>query len=336
MRILVIKFSSIGDIILTTSPLTTLRRQFPEAQIDFFTLNEYSSILEGHPHLNQILVLDRSAGYLELKKVGRHLNDLKYDLVLDLHNSIRSRIIRRRIINTEKRTLIKPRWNRFKLFQFHLNHFPDQFSQLQLLHTPLKDMLDSSYNYPETSLFLSKTEKQVAFSQLKLLNVAKEYVVIVPGAAWRQKTWSIKGYSKIVDSLEEKNISTVMLGTSSDLICKQLAQLNSKIINLQGKTNVRESLAIISQANLVIGGDTGFVHGAEALKIPVIMIMGPTTIETGGGVNLSISKNIEVNDLWCRPCSQNGSKRCYRNEQYCMSTISSSQVFSAVQKVFSK
>ncbi len=202
MRILVIKFSSIGDIILTTSPLTTLRRQFPEAQIDFFTLNEYSSILEGHPHLNQILVLDRSAGYSELKKVGRHLNDLKYDLVLDLHNSIRSRIIRRRIINTEKRILMKPRWNRFKLFQFHLNHFPDQFSQLQLLHTPLKDMLSSSYNYPETSLFLSKTEKQVAFSQLKLLNVAKEYVVIVPGAAWRQKTWSIKGYSKIVDSLE--------------------------------------------------------------------------------------------------------------------------------------
>ena len=136
--------------------------------------------------------------------------------------------------------------------------------------------------------------------------------------------------------MEEKNISTVMLGTSTDLICKQLAQLNSKIINLQGKTNVRESLAIISQANLVIGGDTGFVHGAEALKIPVVMIMGPTTIETGGGVNLSISKNIEVNDLWCRPCSQNGSKRCYRNEQYCMSTISSSQVFSAVQKVFSK
>ena len=110
---------------------------------------------------------------------------------------------------------------------------------------------------------------------------------------------------------------------------------NSKIINFQGKTNVRESLAIISQANLVIGGDTGFVHGAEALKIPVVMIMGPTTIETGGGVNLSISQNIEVNDLWCRPCSQNGSKRCYRNEQYCMSTISSSQVFNAVQKVFS-
>jgi ADP-heptose:LPS heptosyltransferase len=231
---------------------------------------------------------------------------------------------------------MKPRWNRFKLFQFHLNHFPDQFSQLQLLHAPLKDMLDSSYNYPETSLFLSKTEKQVAFSQLKLLNVAKEYVVIVPGAAWRQKTWSIEGYSKIIDSLGEKNISTVMLGTSTDLICKQLAQLNRKIINLQGKTNVRESLAIISQANLVIGGDTGFVHGAEALKIPVVMIMGPTTIETGGGVNLSISKNIEVHDLWCRPCSQNGSKRCYRNEQYCMSTISSSQVFSAVQKVFSK
>ena len=86
-----------------------------------------------------------------------------------------------------------------------------------------------------------------------------------------------------------------------------------------------------SNSKVVVGSDTGLLHIAEALGITVNMILGPTSKETGGGVNLKSSKNIEV-DIWCRPCSQNGQKYCYRSKQYCMERISPNKVASIVMK----
>jgi ADP-heptose:LPS heptosyltransferase len=83
---------------------------------------------------------------------------------------------------------------------------------------------------------------------------------------------------------------------------------------------------------MTIGGDTGMVHASEALGVPVTMIMGPTNLQMGGGIMLETSVAIEK-DLWCRPCSQNGKRPCYRSQQYCMTEISTSDVRRAVQKV---
>ena len=107
--------------------------------------------------------------------------------------------------------------------------------------------------------------------------------------------------------------------------------MNSSIINLDGKTTIRESMAIIANSRIAIGADTGFIHAAEALGKDVVMIMGPTSVETGAGVNRESSINIENNDVWCRPCSQNGSRKCYRSEQYCMTTIRNDYVFSKIK-----
>ena len=89
-------------------------------------------------------------------------------------------------------------------------------------------------------------------------------------------------------------------------------------------------MAIIANSELVIGADTGFIHAAEALGKNVAMILGPTSKETGAGVNRDSSVNIENNDIWCRPCSQNGKRKCYRDEQYCMTTISEDYAFNKI------
>ena len=333
MKILILKFSSIGDIILSTSPLASLRKCFPEARIDFFTMNDYSSILEGHPYINEILILERAAGFVQIKRAGKHLNTMDYDLVVDLHNTLRSKIIRKQMKNSEIRILKKPRWKRFQLFQFHINRFSDTFSQLSLLHEPLIDLLDTETSIPKTSLFLSESEKQIALDQLKEMKILGDYGVIIPGAAWKQKIWNCQGYTEVIKELESINLHVVLIGSSSDIICNELSEINPQVVDLHGKTNLRETLAFISQAKLVIGSDTGFVHGAEALGVPVVMIMGPTSVETGGGPNLSESIIVESDDLWCRPCSQNGRKPCYRGEQVCMNSINPRTVKTAVQKV---
>ena len=88
-------------------------------------------------------------------------------------------------------------------------------------------------------------------------------------------------------------------------------------------------MAILSLANYVIGSDTGLTHAAEALGKPVSMILGPTSRETGAGVNLKESINLEK-DLWCRPCSQNGKALCYRTNQVCMDSISAKDVLQTI------
>ena len=85
----------------------------------------------------------------------------------------------------------------------------------------------------------------------------------------------------------------------------------------------------MANSRRVIGSDTGLVHAAEALGVDVTMIMGPTSTETGAGVSLPNSNNIEI-DLWCRPCSQNGSVPCYREKQYCMESIEPNEVLKSL------
>lgn len=329
-RILAIKFSSIGDIVLTISPLRTLKNIFPTVKIDFLTLNDYVSILEGNEYIDRIIPFDRNAGFLKLIKLGNWINNSDYDLIIDFHNSLRSKIIRFIIRNIPKRHLKKPRWKRLLLFRFRKNIFPKDFSQLKLLHQPIMEWMDGK-EYPLPELFVSEIEKENASILLEMKGVKKNLISVIPGAAWPQKTWLVDNYCKLLTELKNKeNVDFVILGGKNDSICDEIAKCDSTFINLKGKTSLRESMAIITKSKYVIGADTGLVHAAEALGKRVVTIFGPTSRETGAGVNREDSITIENNDIWCRPCSQTGKRKCYRDEQYCMTTITPEIVLSKI------
>jgi len=329
-RILVIKFSSIGDIVLTMSPIITLKSVFPTVKIDILTLDDFAPILEGNKYIDRIISYDRNTGFRHLITTGRWINSSEYDLVIDFHNSLRSKIIRFWIRKIPKRILIKPRWKRFLLFRFRKNYFSRDFSQLQLLHQPIKEwMIDEKYPLPE--LFVSEFEKIQAEIMLRKMGVKKSFITIIPGAAWPQKRWLVDNYCKLLAELKNReNIDFVILGGIKDNICTELAKCDSTLINLQRKTSLRESMSIIARSKYIIGADTGLIHAAEALGKRVVTILGPTSRETGAGINRNNSISIENNNLWCRPCSQSGNRKCYRDEQYCMTTITPEIVLSKI------
>ena len=329
-RILTIKFSSIGDIVLTTSPLQSLKKIFPSTQIDILTLNDYSSILEGNKYIDRIIPFDRNTGFRQLIKTGKWINNSSYELVIDFHNSLRSRIIRFWIRKIPIRYLKKPRWRRFLLFRFRRNLFTSDFSQLKLLHEPISKWM-STNKHPLPKLFVSENEKKQAGILLKERGVKKPYITIIPGAAWPQKRWLVDNYCKLLEDIRSRDIvDFVILGGNEDDICSKIGKWDSTLINLQGKTSLRESMAIIANSKFVIGADTGLVHAAEALGKRVVSIIGPTSRETGAGVNRNDSILIENNNIWCRPCSQTGKRKCYRDEQYCMTSITPQFVSSKV------
>ena len=164
---------------------------------------------------------------------------------------------------------------------------------------------------------MSGHELKVAKKQLISKGIFDDYIAVVPGAAWKQKQWSAKKY---IDTLKQLDIPVVLIGGVNDKICQKICNGLKRSVNLAGKTSLRESMAILVNAKYIIGSDTGLIHAAEALGKSVSMILGPTTVETGAGIVLPESAVIEK-DLWCRPCSQNGSFPCYREQQFCMDSI---------------
>lgn len=329
-RILVIRFSSIGDIILTTSVLNSLRKYYPSVRIDFLTLEHFAPLLFNHPVINELLVLPRKSSPGKIREFGRYLDERGYDMIIDLHNTLRSKLIMSRISRTRFKKLKKPRLKRFLLFYLTWNLFDEQFTQLRLLHSPLTGLIDGDTIEP-TSLTVTPNEKELALRHLKEKGLQGSYGVCIPGAAWKNKIWPVKNYTDLLGS-NVKPDQWVLLGGKGDEICSRIAGRSDKIMDLHGKTDLRESLAILSGAEVVLGSDTGMVHAAEALGIPVVTILGPTSRETGAGVTRSDSKIVE-RDVWCRPCSQNGKRNCYRKERYCMTGITPDIVSQALNSV---
>jgi len=332
--ILVLRFSSIGDIVQLTSPLKSLRDRFPETRIDVLTLDDYAELLLDHPNINRIIHIPREMKYQELKEIGKMLAKKEYDLIIDLHNVIRSQIIRRQFKTIKKVIYLKPRWKRFKLIELKKNHFPNEFSQRWLYHQCLEELLDNDYRIPKAKLAIQKNEQTEKKLFLEREGLTGPYITLVPGAAWPQKTWLVSHYKELVNLIANKlGLSVVIIGSKNDRICSAIASDKSKkILDLHGKLDIRESLAIISLGEMTVGSDTGMVHASEALGVPVAMVMGPTNVQMGGGVSLDRSAVIQK-DIWCRPCSQNGKRPCYRSKQYCMTEISTSDFHHAIQKV---
>tara|TARA_B100000029_G_scaffold38153_1_gene35832 strand:+ start:355 stop:1014 length:660 start_codon:yes stop_codon:yes gene_type:complete len=212
------------------------------------------------------------------------------------------------------------------LFYAYQNFFEKSFSHIKMYHS----LLGKKDSFPKTKLHLSEKEIEDTKRYLSNNNIGNNFITIVPGAAWSQKQWSIDNYNNLMKRLIKAfNSKIVILGSTNDIICDQIIK-SENIINLKDRTTLRMAMGILKFSKHTIGSDTGLLHISEAMNTPVTMILGPTSRETGAGVVLDDSILIENKDLWCRPCSQNGSRPCYRKEQYCMSEIDSEKVFNSI------
>ncbi len=326
-KILVIRFSSIGDIVLSTSPLRTIRKVYPNAQITFLTLDNFASLLEYHPDIDILLSINKRYTFKELLGFCKYLKQKRYEIIFDLHGSLRSNIV---IYNNSAKIyqLKKPRLKRLALFYFHHNDFGPRFSTIKMYHDTLKPILKQNIEIPPTKLKISRYETERAQRMLLGKGVFDKYIAVIPVASWKQKQWPA---TKYIETLRQLEMPAVLLGTNKDTICFDIEKGLKSAINLAGKTSLRDALAIIANADKIIGSDTGLIHAAEALGKPVSMILGPTSSETGGGVSLPDSIQIEK-ELWCRPCSQNGKMPCYRNTQVCLESINVQDIMKSLNR----
>jgi ADP-heptose:LPS heptosyltransferase len=310
-KFLIIRFSSIGDIVLTTPVIRCLKQQFPEAEVHYVTKKSYKTLLENNPYIDKVFTLEKS-----LNDLVKQLKSEDYHYVIDLHNNLRTSIIKFRLgvksfsfdkLNFQKWILVK-----FKKDIMPKVHIVDRYMKTVETLGVKNDNKGLDYFIPEKDdLPLHWLPK----------NFRNGYAVYAIGGQHETKKLPL---NKMVELCQTIQLPLVLIGGKEDsVISEQLSviSINSPIFDTCGKMNLNQSASIIQKATIVYTHDTGMMHVASALKKKVISIWGNTLPEFGMYPYQTEYEVIENKELNCRPCSKIGYSKCPLGHFKCMNEL---------------
>ena len=312
MRLLFIRFSSIGDIVLTTQAVRCAKQQIPGVEIHFLTKLAMKDLVEANPYIDQCHYLDG-----DIAETIGSLKQISFDYIIDLHHNIRSWKIKN-ALGVTSYSYKKLSIRKLLLAKLHINLLPkthvcdryvDTLKHLGVANDGKGLDYFFSANNKFTAAFLP-TSHQAGF------------IAFVIGASYANKKMPVVKWIQLAQQL---NRPIVLVGGKEDIADAQIiAQSNtSSIYNACGKYNLQESASIIQMANVVVSHDTGFLHVAAAFKKPTITIWGATSPALQfeayyPSENTPAHFNSLVPHLNCQPCSKQGSGQCPQGHFACM------------------
>jgi heptosyltransferase-2 len=318
-KILIIRFSSFGDIVQCSSVVDVLAR---ESVVHWATRADFDSLVKLNEKLEKVYSLDKKLGFFGLVKFALQLRNERYTHVYDAHNNLRSKIImlflRLRISSPRTLTRSKDRFKRLMLFKFRKNLFPTPFKGVDSYLNPLaKWGIRIEIKSPLVTWNFSQDAHAKIAEVLKNHLNNSTFIALAPSAAWEMKRWPIDYWKKVIELMPNKTF--VVFGGKEDHFCEEFVLGNeSRVFNFAGKLSLTESSLLIKQAELVISGDTGLLHVADVLAVKGLSLMGPTAF---GFTSSKLIKTLEV-DLACRPCTKDGRGSCSQSVyQKCMVDI---------------
>jgi lipopolysaccharide heptosyltransferase II len=331
-KILVVRLSSIGDIILTTPLLRSLKKYFPKAQVTFLIKKQYEELLVSSPYVDKLITFDKKEGFTGLKKIKRYLKDQQFDIYLDIHKNWRSRYLRLCLHAKQITTYPKYIFKRTLLIWFRINRYKHIIPVYQRYFESVRD-LGIQYDGLGTQIFVPDIKTEKVREMLSAVGYSFEapLIVICPSATYFNKRWRSEGFIETAQYLiRYKSVFVVVHGGKEDIsLCSQIASsIGNRAVSMAGLLSLSESAALLKFSSLVIANDSGLLHLAQSQKRPLIGIYGPTTRELGYFPIEQSSTVIEI-DLNCRPCTHNGLNKCPRKHFKCMNDIPAERVIQA-------
>jgi ADP-heptose:LPS heptosyltransferase len=298
VKILVIRFSAIGDILLTFPVVEALQHKYPSAEIHFLTKPSNKAVVEllsskVHPRFLQE----------SLVQTAKQLRGERYDLVIDLHNNLRTFLL--------QVLLMKGSWKRFRKLNFQKWLFTAlKWNALPKVHVVDRYAQAALVNPTNVTLAVCDT-----INGMELL--PSKYVAWVLGATFSTKQFPL---SKLIETIERLDMPIVLLGGEKENpLASSLQAHFPSLISLVGKTSLAEAASILSKANVVVTNDTGLMHLAAFYEKPMVCIWGNTVPAFGMYPYQSAPVfHAQVSDLSCRPCSKIGHNTCPKGHFDCM------------------
>ncbi|MFP4526802.1 MAG: glycosyltransferase family 9 protein [Bacteroidales bacterium] len=325
VKFLVLRFSSIGDIVLTTPVVRALKQQVENAEVYYFTKSQYKALLEANPYIDKIICLENN-----LSKQLKILKRENIDYIIDLHHNLRTG----RIKHSLKRIAFsfdKLNLKKWLLVNFKINKLPDKHIVDRYFETV--DLFDVKNDGKGLDYFIPPKD-EVALEVFPD-DFQKGYIAFVIGAKHNTKQLTIEKVKGIIQLL---NYPVVFLGGKEDYQTaeKITSDFPGKTFNACGLFNINQSASIVNQSNLVITHDTGLMHIAAAFKKKIISVWGNTVPEFGMYPYNPHKESLifENKGLYCRPCSKIGFKKCPKKHFRCINELDEKQIAESANKLF--
>ncbi|HSW67461.1 MAG TPA: glycosyltransferase family 9 protein [Bacteroidales bacterium] len=319
-KFLIIRLSSIGDIVLTSPVVRCLRKRYPDAEIHFCTKTGYEDIVRHNPYLNKIHLFDGN-----LSALIRSLKAEHFDFVIDLHKNIRSHIIRYSL-RLPSATFQKLNFRKWLFVRFKLDLMPKVHIVERYFSAVSK--LDVAYDSGGLDYFLLPTGDEV-LSKLPQKH-QNGFIAVAIGGKHKTKMLPVE---KLISVCQLLNEPVVLLGGTEDYNSgTEIVNAAGDIVfNACGSFSLLESASLLKPAKVVITHDTGLMHIAAALRRPVVSVWGNTVPEFGMTPfypdNLKgLFAVFQVSGLKCRPCSKLGYETCPQKHFNCMNQQSEAAI----------
>jgi len=319
MKIAVIRFSSIGDIVLTIPTIHALRELYPAAEIHFVTKSVFGDLFSAEPSITKQHLLQKKESLRSFKKT---LIGESFDLVVDLHDNLRSQFLCRGL---GSKTV---RYKKKRLRRFLYLHLKKRESVTPVWERYRKT-ITNTHSVPKFSFTLPESTHIKADK----ITPSVPFLLLSPGSTWATKEWPMDKYRELANQLRSSNFPIVVIGGEKDREIQELFSsiLGERIVPLAGELSIVESAAVVKRAAFMLTVDTGMMHIASAFGTPQAVLFG-STVEEFGFFPVSGSAEVFQLDLPCRPCSHTGKPACPKKHHRCMNDISVSDV---ADKIFS-
>lgn len=325
-KILVIRLSSIGDIVLTTPIVRAIKSQKENVELHFLTKKGNEPIVSSNPHIDKVHLYDTK----DPKAVMKELQSENFDVVVDLHNNHRSRQVARKLKSPCFR-YSKAAVKRDLCVYLKMNFLPDKHVVDRYFDAVFP--LNVHNDHKGLDFFIPEGAD---FDEDDLPMVFEDgFVAVVLAGAHATKRIPA---SKVVEIGSILHKPIMLLGGKDVYEAGEeiVSQLGDRAFNGCGKYSLYQSCSILKQADCVITGDTGLMHIAAAFQKPTAVLWGNTVPEFGMYPYMpdhrELFRNFEVCPLHCRPCSKLGRKSCPHKHFKCMNKISATEVADWVNK----
>ena len=318
-KFLVIRFSSIGDIVLTTPVLRCLKEQFDgEAEIHYLTKASFIPILEHNPYVDKVLGIEKST--------NEHINELKredYDFIIDLHKNARSLRVKRRLKVVDM-SFKKLNFEKWLMVNFKKNRLPDR----HIVDRYLDTVAPWGVKNDQKGLDYFLSEEIMSMSLDPFFD--NDFIALTVGGGHYTKTMPAEKMIEMIDGL---SLPVALMGGKEDQEKAEsiASKVKNKVYNACGKFTLSESANIVRKSAMVIAHDTGLKHISAAFNKKIISIWGNTIPEFGMYAyepqkpeNVVI---IENKELSCRPCSKLGFDKCPKKHFKCMNDLDLDEIY---------
>lgn len=322
-KFLIIRFSSIGDIVLTTPVIRCLKQQVSDAEVHFLTKSAFLPVVEHNPYIDKIHLLAHS-----WELMMEELKNENYDYIIDLHHNTKTlrvkSALKKKSFSFYKLNIEKYFFTAFKINILPKVHIVDRYLKTVAPFGVKNDGAGLDY-------FISPHDETKREDIPAAHSVG--YIACVIGAALGTKKWPVEKWKEFCTKVR---YPVILLGGPEDAEAgKEIAAVDDvKVYNACGKFRLNESADLVRKARLVVTNDTGLMHIAAAYKKPIVSMWGNTVPSFGMtpyyGNAPATDVVMQVNKLWCRPCSKIGYKKCPLGHFKCMEKIDPDEVLRKV------